>query len=322
MIERARAALELLEHAPAAASQKRIDAKSALAYGLYLAHRQREADAAYAEIVALLEASGRDRTLAAADAWNNWGMVHFDGDIRRAEPLFRRTVELRRAIEGESSVAPTFTFNLAGALHQLGRRDEAVPWFEETIRTAAARGEKRVEFDAMMELSEVYLEQRELDRAVAQLARLEPFLADKRFNRFRRAQYAYYQGRLALARGEVADAQSRFATSVGLFDQEPQKIAMNVHALIGLARAEQASGDPAGARAAADRALTLAESFVERGTPSYLIGHALAVRGELEAARGDAEAARSTYKAAWEHLDRTLGADHPATRDARARSTS
>ena len=53
---------------------------------------------------------------AAADVLNNWALVHFRGDIAKAEPLYRRALELRRSIEGTDSVSPTFAFNVAGVL--------------------------------------------------------------------------------------------------------------------------------------------------------------------------------------------------------------
>jgi tetratricopeptide (TPR) repeat protein len=86
-----------------------------------------------------LEQAGQGRTIAAADIWNNWALVYFSGNIRKAEPLTRRCLELRRSIEGLDAVAPTFAFNHAGVLHRLGKYDEAERLLRETIRTADAR---------------------------------------------------------------------------------------------------------------------------------------------------------------------------------------
>ncbi|MBP7146751.1 MAG: serine/threonine protein kinase [Acidobacteria bacterium] len=317
MIARAEAALAALDRAPASSATKRIDARSALAYGYYLAHRHREADRAYAEIMTALAANGRDRTLVAADTLNNWGLVHFHGDIRRAEPLFRRVVELRRSIEGGDGIAPTFTFNLAGVLHQLGRYSEAGALLAETIRTAEARGERRVLFDAMMELSEVELDAGDARRAAAQLARLEPHLTDPRFNALRRAQHAYYRARLAQARGDDAGARALFGEAVALFDASPQKLPLHVQALVGLARTEAGLGQAQGAREAAERALALAESFVEQGSPSYLVGRAWEAFGDAWAAGGEAPAARDCFRRALEQLETTLGPGHREARRCR-----
>jgi eukaryotic-like serine/threonine-protein kinase len=234
MIRNASAALEALARTPISTTTQRIDAQASLAYGYYLARQNEKADQAYAEVVRALERAGRERTGATADALNNWGFVHFVGDIARAEPLFRRSVELRRSIESADSITPTVSYNHAGVLLKLARYPEAERLLEETIRTAGARKEQRIELDAMMQLADLYIETGALARASAQLAKLTPLLDGPRFESMRvRAQWAYYHGRLALARGDPALAQSRFAEAIELFEGRKAKIAMNVLALIG-----------------------------------------------------------------------------------------
>ncbi len=98
-----------------------------------------------------------EQTLAAADIFNNWSLVYYQSDIRKAEPLIRRTVELRRSIEGADAIAPTALFNHAAVLLKLGRLQEAEPVYQEVIRTAAAREEMNTFYDATMELTEVYI---------------------------------------------------------------------------------------------------------------------------------------------------------------------
>ena len=64
-------------------------------------------------------------------------------------------------------------------------------------------------------------------------------------------------------------------------------------------------------------ALALAQSFVENGAPSYLVGMSLAAQGEVELAGGRAEAGKRSLEKAVDHLQTTLGAEHPATLEAR-----
>jgi hypothetical protein len=92
--------------------------------------------------------------------------------------------------------------------------------------------------------------------------------------------------------------------------------------LIALDRAELALGHSAEAEAAARRAVALAESFVPKGTPSYLIGHARLALGEVELAAGDRIAAGASFEAAREQLEKTLGPDHPRTARARKLAAS
>ncbi len=87
--------------------------------------------------------------------------------------------------------------------------------------------------------------------------------------------------------------------------------------LIGLARAQQALGQGAEALASSQRAIALAESFVEKDAPSYLIGLASLAEADIRRAGGETAAAQASYRRALDHLQRTLGANHPATVAAR-----
>jgi hypothetical protein len=128
------------------------------------------------------------------------------------------------------------------------------------------------------------------------------------------AHLAYSRGLLALSRHDAAQARVRFAESVALFETVKAKFSMSVFALIGLARAERTLGHGDAAAAAARKALALAESFVEKGAPSYLIGRSRAALGEVQLSNREPVAARTSLDEALAHLRQTLGEDHPATR--------
>jgi tetratricopeptide (TPR) repeat protein len=239
--------------------------------------------------------------------------VHFLGDPRKAEPLIRRAVEIRRSI-GASAVTPTVTFNLAGLLLALGRLDEAEELLIETIGAAAGQQEQRIEYDAMMELVEVYIQKGDLERATAQMAKVEAIQDQPRFDDHRRAERDYYIGRLLQARGDQEGARARFEASVSYFERREWKIALHVLALLGLSQAEMALGRTDDARATAEKGLALAESFVEPHAPSYLVGHLLVALGEVHRTAGRTAEARDAFAKAREHLQQTLDADHPATK--------
>jgi tetratricopeptide (TPR) repeat protein len=311
------AALAILERLPIPTMSKRIDAMAVLAYGRYLARESHEADAAYADLMRALEKAGRDKTLLAADTCNNWSLVHYGGNIAKAEPLARRAVELRRSIEGAGGIAPSVTFNHAGVLLQLARYDEAERLYDETIRTARARKEARIETDAMLELAEVYTEKGDLKRAAAQLETLGPLLSGPKPDPFRQVQMAYYSGRLLLARGEAAAARARFASAVEVFERRKSRLGLFVFSLVGLSRSDLALGDAAAAAKGAARAVEIASSLVEPDAPSYLIGLSLAALGDARVASGEREAARADLEKALGHLASTLGERHPSTTAAR-----
>ena len=316
-IRREKAAIAVLDRVGASGRSARLDAESTLAYGYYLAGQNKKAEEAFANVMKALEDAGRDRTAAAADVLNNWALVHFQGDIRKAEPLYRRALELRRSIEGTESVSPTFTFNVAGVLLELGRYAEAEPLYEQLIRTAHERKDTRIETDATMQFSELFVETGKLDRAAAELQKMQGRSNGPNFDLLRQAQLTYYEGRLSFARGDVTRARDRFAASVAGFEKMKFKISLNVSALIGLARAELALGNAAAATAAAGRAITLSESFIEKGSPSYLVGQSRLALGEAQMAAGEKVAARASFDGALEELRRTLGPEHPKTARAR-----
>jgi serine/threonine-protein kinase len=316
MIHNAQEALALLDRSPLASSPARIEAMGTLAYGYYLTRQNAKADLVYTQLLKMLEESGMENTLTAAEILNNWGLVHFEGDIRKAEPLYRRSMELHRSIEG-GSVAPTTLENYAGILFVLARYQEAIPVYEETIRTARDRHQAKDQIDATLELADLYVESGDPDRAKAVLAELNPFLDRPIFGLLRRAHFAYTRGLLALRRGDGAEARALFMESIEDFDKWPGKISLNVLALVGLSRAENAVGDHEAAEESARRGIALAESFVEKDSPSYLVGLSDAALAEALLAAGRRDAARASAAQAVSLLERTLGADHPATVEAR-----
>lgn len=205
---------------------------------------------------------------------------------------------------------------------KLGRLQEAQPVYEETIRTAAARQELNVLYDATMELAEVHILGKQLAAAEAQLAKLIPYLGTPRFDVNRRAQLVYYQGHLAEARGDLTTARERYAESVRQLDAIPEKTFISVDALCGLARAELALGHGAAATDAAQRALTFAKSFAEPDAASYLVGMALLVTGNAQRASGAIDESTRSFQLARDNLEATLGPEHYLTQQAREQSAA
>ncbi len=317
MIRNADEALQTLDRSPIDSQTIRADAQGARAYGYYLTRQSGKADRAYAELTRFLERSGRDRTLAAADVLNNWGLVHFLGDIRKAEPLYRRCLELHRSIEGEEGAGTNILHNYAGVLFQLGRYAEAEPLYRQTILTARTRGARGVEIDATLGLTALQAEIGRLDEAAATLATLDPYLGQKVFSPLKQAYLAYTRGLLARARGDAAERRAQFVEAVRLYDEVDAKFVYSFFALVELSQAELTTGHAEAAESAARRADALARSLVEKDSPSYLIGFSKAALGEVQLARGQREAGRRNLEEARVELERTLGPDHPASRSAR-----
>jgi tetratricopeptide (TPR) repeat protein len=317
----AAAVIDLVDRTPNSSPVVRVDALSALAHAYQMNREFRKADETYAQCMKALEAMGRDRTLVAADTLNNWGLLHFRGDLSKAEALTRRVLELHRSIEG-SSVKPGATSNYAGVLLRLRRYPESAALYEESIRSAVARNDVRAQMDNMIQLGLVYIESGELQRGSDQLDKLAPFKKLPAFGTYRQAQLAFARGRLARKRGDSAGAKARFLDAKAIYDALPNKIALTNDTLIELAYLELDQGELSAARATADQALAMAQSFVDINGPSFLVGLSLLARGDIERAQGAAETARASYRAAAEHLRTTLGADHPSTQEALRKAAS
>ena len=316
MIQRARTALQLLAAQPHASMPRTIDARAALAWGYYLAHENEQADREFAAVAKGLEAVGRERTLAAADNFNNWAMVHYRGDIRRAEPLTRRALELHRYIDGPDGVSSEITFNHAGVLLLLGRFDEATPLYEETIRVSAARQEKGGEAFALMEYADLKIQSGDLPAAQALLDRTQALASTMKKGFRTKALLAYHRGLLAEARGQQADALADYRESARIFENLTEKIGINVNLLCGIARVEHLLGDETASAKAAGDALSLARSLSEPNSPSYLVGRALLVVGDSQQTAGRLDDSHRSYQQARENLEQTLGPEHPLTKEA------
>ena len=70
------------------------------------------------------------------------------------------------------------------------------------------------------------------------------------------------------------------------------------------------------AQADAQKTLVLFQKSAGPGSVSSDIGLAYLTLGQVHAAQGKPEEARAAFGAALEHLEPTLGADHPKTREA------
>jgi tetratricopeptide (TPR) repeat protein len=167
-----------------------------------------------------------------------------------------------------------------------------------------------------LELADLHTEMGELAAAGAQLAKLDPVKDTERFDPWRRQQLAYYRAHLALARGDHETARAGLSEVADRFEKRQSKITMFPMTLVHLARAQQALGRSQEALSSARRAIALSESFVEAGAPSYLVGLARLAEADVLAASGERAPARESYRLALDHLQRTLGRAHPATRSA------
>ena len=87
--------------------------------------------------------------------------------------------------------------------------------------------------------------------------------------------------------------------------------------LMNRSNVERQLGHPDEAAADASRALSLLQADAQPGTFSSNMGHAYLIWGRALQAQGKREEARTACRSAAEHLQNTVGPDHPDTRAAR-----
>ena len=135
------------------------------------------------------------------------------------------------------------------------------------------------------------------------------------------AQLEMATGQEALAYGEVEAAHRAFAKSVAIFDASPRFQPTRTLAAALLARTESALGRPALALERAEEAVSRARSLWQAGTASGLahsawLGQALIAQAVVRKAAGQTDAARQSAEEALPHLQATMGALAPETREA------
>jgi tetratricopeptide (TPR) repeat protein len=126
------------------------------------------------------------------------------------------------------------------------------------------------------------------------------------------------RGLIAAARGEGAQARTRYDRALALLDPARPDLRLyrwrifSVRAMLALR--EGRTGE---AVADAERAITLAREIVGSTTPSYTLGRAQLLHGQALHADGRTDGARAALTQAVHHLEGSVGAAHPGYRAAR-----
>jgi serine/threonine protein kinase len=316
-IERVRSAQTLLQESRMGSPLLELRLAMDLAEAYRMAGRNFEAAAAFERAWAHLAALGRDDTESAGTLLNNWGLaLYVLGRPLEAERHFRHAVRLGSADETGHGVSPMLLNNLGLALLELHRLAEAKEYAERAYGEGRRLGEESVVGLSLSLRAHIYREMGELDRCAQVLAELEP-----RWRRTVPAGHIYFaalaahHARLAYARGDLSAALAAADGAVAIAEAKKRADYAARYRLwrsplyLQLGRVQEAQAD-------ADSALRLAQKSVAPGTLTCAIGRAyLALGRALQAGKDDE--ARPAFASALEHLQASLGADHPDTRTAR-----
>jgi tetratricopeptide (TPR) repeat protein len=322
-IARAQQAQELVQQAPSKSDLLRLHAFMGLAESYRSAGQYREATETFQKASALLTALGRDNTQTGGTLFNNWGLaLHLLGRPLEAERVYRRAIAISSSDGGEKSVSPMLLVNYSRVLRDLDRLAEAADYAERGYARAVQAGDQVVINQSLLMRGAIYRGSGDLKRAAAMLSEVEP--------RLRRslpaghpafASLAADKALVAQARGDLPAAMSLINEAMEIAetsmkaggdggDYLPMLLVRRSGIELETRRDDQAVSDASGA-------LVLLQKSARPGALSGTLGRAYLMLARALRAQGRHGEARANFKTASEHLQATLGPDHPDTRSAR-----
>jgi tetratricopeptide (TPR) repeat protein len=282
-----------------------------------------EAVSAFERAGALLSSLGRDDTQTAVTLFNNWALeLDQLGRPIDAERMYRRAIDISRASRSEDTVSPMVLNNYAKSLRELGRVKEAEDYAERAYAKAQRVGHQLVINQSLLERARVYTARHNPSRAAAMLAQVEPRLRQSLPpGHYAFATLASAQALNALVRGDFATAMKLSDRAVSIDEAAVKAGGEGIFYLPTLliirSAVELEASHPDQAAADASRALGLSQVGTTPGTLSSIQGSALLALGRALQAQGKLDEARGAFRSATEHLQSTVGPNHPDTRSAR-----
>jgi serine/threonine protein kinase len=284
-----------------------------LAESYRMAGRVADANTAFADAHRQLVALGREDTERAGTLLNNWGLVlETLGRPLEAERMLRRSIEISMVAGSDERVEPVSWANLARAVFDLGRYDEASALAERAMGRARVRGDQVVADQAQLMAARAHVAAGRVARGAALLDEVEA-----RFRTMFDPSHAAFTAvltdriRVAEARGNLRDAAALADRAVQWFESDPRHrssvpLALRRRAQIALlqGRFDQALED-------AQRLLPLVLARVPGDAPSASAGVAYVTLGEALASLDRPDEARAALTQGVRHLEAAAGPAHP-----------
>jgi eukaryotic-like serine/threonine-protein kinase len=278
-----------------------------------------QAIAADKQAIALEKELGYDSTHTAVDTFEQLGVALLRaGRPNEAEQAFRRSNEIQgNKIMGYSLQA------YADTLRELGRLDEAADYANRAHATILSTNKnKMVMMLCLTTQVRIYRDQANFNHAEATFSELEALTRG-----ILPAGY-YYFSILASERSLLSQAEGKLSAALASADQAVSSDEACIRSKRGgapwlalflyrRAAVEVAVGQPDKATDDARRAINLLRTSLGADALSAHIGRSYFQLGRALDAQGKKDEERSAFRTAAEHLEKTLGPDHPETRAAR-----
>jgi serine/threonine-protein kinase len=279
-----------------------------------------KAIAAYESSLADIAGLGLQQTVRSAVRFSNFSrMLYVAGQIRRAQEMAARGLELSRGIAADSGMIAVVESNDARALIDLGRFGDAKPLIEHALASSIQRKDERLAGTIALYGAPAWCATGDLGRCASLLAmareKLRVTLPPRHPNS---GLLDLADAQLSLARKQPSQAREQLLRAVAAFDAAMEASLLGIRAIALLARTDLESGDlPAAARYATmalARALGASKGFAS----TEWLGIALVSQAVVQQAQGNKDGARGTIRQAIAQLEGSVGVQVPASREARA----
>lgn len=321
-IARAQEAQHLLQHSAFDSEILQLRVSIDLAEAYREAGRYDEAITVFEQASTGLNALGRDNTETAGTLYNNWAMALLQvGRPLEAERVFRRALEVSRSDNTDAAVSATLLLNYGRTLRELGRLTEATDYAERAYAKVSQAGDEVVTNQSLLELARIYREQHKLARATEMLTQVEPSLRrDLSSTHYAFASLASERSLIALGNDDLERARQLANEAVSIDEAAIKSGGQGAGLLPVLlfrrSTVELELHESGQARTDAERALNLLQNPANPGAFSMNVGRAYFALGRALQAQGKTDEADAAFRSAAEHLERTLGTDHPELRAA------
>ena len=325
-ISRVEQAQLLLQTAPFQSQLAQLRLSMDLAEALRIAGRQREAAAAFSTSSILLQSLGRDQTQTAGTLFNNWALtLNQLGLPLQAAEIFRRAILVSKDGEDETALSPMLMLNYARVLRELCKLTDAAGYAERATLKAQKASQEVVINQALLLRSAIYRDQGKLalssqmlDEATPRLSRALPA------GHIAFASVAAERALNAQAFGDLYQAETLLNQAIAITELSikagkqgadflPTHLVRRANLKLAQQRFDSAASD-------ATKALDLLLPMIPAGTFSSNLGRAYLTYGRALLAKGDQPQAKANFSTASQHLEKSLGDNHPEALVAKALS--
>ena len=313
----AREALQQLRLSGPTSNEQEADVLQNLAWSYHRTGRHSEAIDYYEMALQKFASVGRGSSAGAMVIRNNMALVsEAAGTPKRALQLYDDTLAALAERSPDANPPVYLAVNRGRALEAIGRLREAQRAYELALRIAVDSKHTIGQTQVLAGLASIAIQFGDRAAAATYLDRTSDVLgsvaeADKT------PRVALMRGRLALARGDIAEARRRFEAVAANTGSK----ATAVDGELGKADTLLAAGDPTAAAESARIALSAATSL-QSGLPySQRTGRAWLLLGRALRQLHESAEAQQAFAAAATHLSNTVDESHAALIEARALSS-